>query len=387
MKRAEPYRRLYKMSKVARARLYLDRINQFWRLPTCYRKMRAMKDCKKSRLGLALDLLVLFFSHKTFPNHYGSCRLWSVKKADWGYYYHFTLYSPHHKARLQRDVQPYVYRILFDDKFLCNMHCKAIGIHTPYTYGTIDPDQDYKAQIQSWIHVSPGQALFIKPSTGSGGRNAAIAKKSGDEIIVRTMTRSTPLHDYVLKEKSVVQEKISQDNRMAAVSRSSVNTLRLVTMLTKHGKAIVAKAIIRFGVGEAIVDNFGAGGVAVGVDGETGKLSQYGLDKKRNRYLAHPTTGIVFKDFVVPDWERFFNAAIEVQSAFRFYRLLGLDVAMDENGEPVVLEINASPDLAGLEQIAGPLLESQAVLQAFGDDDILVNRHQRRLYTMLKSQS
>lgn len=387
MKRTEPYSRLYKRSKAARARLYLDRVKQFLRLPACYRKMRGMKDCEKSRLGLALDLLVLFFSYKTFPNHYGSCRLWSVKKADWGYYYHFTLYSPHHKARLQRDVQPYVYRILFDDKFLCNMHCKAIGIRTPYTYGTIDPGQDYRAQIQSWLHASSGQALFIKPIIGSGGRNAAIAKKSGNDIIVRTMMRSTPLHDYVLEEKSVVQEKISQDSRMAAVSRSSVNTLRLVTMLTKHGEAIVAKALIRFGVGEAIVDNFGAGGVAIGVDCETGKLSKYGYDEKRNGYLAHPTTGIVFEDFVVPDWERLCNAAIEVQSAFRFYRLLGLDVAMDENGEPVVIEINASPDLAGMEQIAGPLLESKAVLQAFGDDNILVNRHQRRLYARLKRQS
>jgi hypothetical protein len=387
MKRTEPYSRLHKRSKAARARLYLDRVKQFLRLPACYRKMRAIKDCKRSRLGLALDLLVLFFSHKTFPNHYGVCRLWEVDKAGWAYYYHFTLYSPHHKARLFREVQPYVYRILFDDKYLTAMHCKALGIRMPNTYGTIDPSQEYSAQIQAWLHLSSAQALFIKPIIGGGGRDAVIARKTGNDIIIRSAKASMPLRDYVLRERSIVQEKLSQDSRMAAVSSSSVNTLRMVTMLTKHGDIIIVNAAIRFGVGESIVDNYAAGGVAAGVDCETGKLRKYAYDKKGNRYLAHPTTGVIFEDFIVPEWKRICHAAREIQRAFLFYRMLGLDMGLDESGEPVLIEINGTPDLVFIEHVCGPLLKSRPVLQAFGEDDVLVNRHQRRLYSRLKSQS
>lgn len=384
MKRTEPYSRLYKTSKAARVRLYLDRVKQFFRLPACYRRMRAIRDCKRSGLGLARDLLELFFSHKTFPNHYGLCRLWEVERSQWESYYHFTLYSPHHKARLQRTVQPYVYRILFDDKFLCAMQCQAMGIRTPHTYGTIDPGQDYRARIQAWLQAPSAPALFIKPIFGSGGRDIVVASKIGSDVVVSSATTSLPLRSFALRERSIVQARVTQDSRMAAVAPSSLNTIRMVTMLTKRQEAIVVGTAIRFGVGESIVDNFSAGGVSVGLDAKTGKLRTHGFDKKGKSYTAHPTTGVVFGDFVVPEWPRVCQSALEVQKAFSFYRLMGLDLGIDERGEPVVVEINGSPDLVWQEQMSGPLFKSEAILRAFGEDNLFVNKHQRKLYARLE---
>lgn len=45
------------------ARLHYDRTRQFLALPRCYRKIRTLKDCKKSRIGLALDLLKIGRAH------------------------------------------------------------------------------------------------------------------------------------------------------------------------------------------------------------------------------------------------------------------------------------------------------------------------------------
>ena len=99
-------------------------------------RSRAIKDCRRSRAGLALDLLTLFFSYKTFPNHYGLCRLWEADRKDWKYYYGSN-YLPHQLARLKKTVQPLEYRVLFNDKYICALLCQALGIRIPLTHGIL----------------------------------------------------------------------------------------------------------------------------------------------------------------------------------------------------------------------------------------------------------
>ena len=106
--------RVYRSGKrtiFSKVRLGYERTKQFFMLPGCYRRIRAIKDCRRSRVGLALDLLTWFFSYKTFPVHYGLSRLWEVDRKDWKYYYGSN-YLPHQLARLKRSVQPLEYRVL-----------------------------------------------------------------------------------------------------------------------------------------------------------------------------------------------------------------------------------------------------------------------------------
>ncbi len=119
------------------------------------------------------------------------------------------------------------------------------------------------------------------------------------------------------------------------------------------------------------------------MDCARGVLKKFAYDKKSNRYAAHPTSGVVFEHHPVPEWDRVRAAAAAIQRAFPFYRMIGLDMAVDKNGDPVLIEVNGAPDLAGLEQKAGPLLRSEPVLRAFGEYGLLVNRRQRRLYARL----
>jgi hypothetical protein len=346
--------------------------------------MWGIKDCTRSPLGLARDLIVLFFSHKTYPNHYGLCRLWEVDRSEWAFYYHFTLNSPHHLARLQKEVQPYAYRILFDDKFLCAMQCQAMGIRIPHTYGVIDPGEDYRGRIGDWLEAAPPALdLFIKPNFGAGGRDIVAASRTASGVVIRSATTSLPLQAYELRERSIVQARVTQDSRMAAVAAFSLNTIRIVTMLSRQRNPIIVGAVARFGVGKSLVDNYSSGGVSVGVDTQTGRLKAHGFDKTRERFTAHPTTGIVFGDFTVPEWPRVLQTAREIQRAFSFYRLMGLDLGIDETGEPVLLEINGSPDMVWMEQMSNPLFKNESVLRAFGEDDLLVNKHQRRLCARL----
>lgn len=380
--RALQFYRSRKRSSFSRLRLGYERSKQFFMLPGCYRKIRALKDCSKSRMGLARDLLSWFFSYKTLPIHYGMSRLWEVDKKEWGYYYGSN-YLPHQLARLKKAVQPLEYRVLFNDKYLCVLISRALDIRVPHTHGILDPAHDYRSQIAAWLGASPAGKLIIKPLCGEMGRDIVLAEPADGAIIIRTPHKRLSLEEFVLREKAIVQDILIQDERMAEFSPSSVNTLRVVTMLTARDRVLIVNASFRTGVGNAFVDNWSAGGVSTGVDCERGVLKKYAYDTRSNRYTAHPTSGIVFEHHPVPEWDRVRDTAARVQRAFSFYRLIGLDMALDKNGVPVLIEANGAPDLAGLEQKAGPLLKDRDVLRAFGEYGLLVNKHQRKLYADL----
>ena len=359
-----------------------ERSKQFFKLPDCYRKIRAIADCPKRGPALALDLLVWFFDFKTFPGHYGLSRLWEVDRAEWKYYYGSN-YNPHQKTRLRRHVEPLEYRMLFNDKYLCVLVCEALGLRVPRTRGTVDPVHDFRSAIASWLAQSPAGKLIVKPLLGEMGRDIVMVEPGDEGPVVRTPLGPVPLGRFNLRERSIVQDVLAQDPRLAAFSPSSVNTFRVVTMMTPQDEVIIVNASFRSGVGGGWVDNWSAGGVSVGVDGPKGTLKAFAYDKKSNRYTAHPTSGIVFEGFRIPEWERIKATATAVQTAFSFYRLMGLDLALDREGAPVLIEINGAPDLAGLEQKTGPLLRDPRVLRAFGEYDLLVNRHQRKAFAAL----
>lgn len=325
------------------------------------------------------DLLTLFFSYKTFPNHYGPCRLWEVDKKEWKYYYGSN-YHPHQRLRLRTSLKRREYSYVLADKYVCAMYCKAIGIAMPQTFGLISPEEEYKDRIRFWLESTQDNKLIIKPIYGMAGAGIVLAAKVGEEIQVRSATASRSLNQFVLADKSIVQEFIQQHAKMAAFSPASVNTVRIVTMLTRRGDAIVVNASLRAGVGSSFIDNFSTGGVSAGVNRDTGKLKKYAFDHNWHRYESHPISGVVFDGFLIPSWEAVRKMAISVQKAIPFYRMLGLDIAINESGEPVLIEINGAPDLLGLEQKAGPLLKNRDVLAAFGEYDLLINRHQKELY-------
>jgi len=365
-----------------RSNPYIDRFFSFFSLPKYFIDLTRSKEHVPSKIRTAIDLVTLFFSYRTFPNHYRPCRLWEVDKSDWKFYFGSN-YQSHQKYRLIRTIQPYAYQILFSNKLISYRLCRDIGVPVPHTYGLIEPRQNFSDMIMDWFRESGTDRLFIKPLLGAGGRDAAVAIKDGNNVIVKTRSGRIPLPQYRLKESMVVQEVIRQDARMAAFSPASVNTLRIVTMITKKDDTIVIAAIMRNGVGDSHVDNWSAGGIGIGIDLINGALMEYGYDKKGNKYKKHPITGIEYGGFKIPRWEQLVQIALKVQESFPYFRLLGMDLTLRENAEPVLIEINDYPDLLGMEQMCGPLFKNEKILRVFGEYGLLINRHQRKLYDKL----
>jgi hypothetical protein len=363
----------------------IDRFINFFSLYSLYLKIKKVPECNKiSKFKLAFDLLELFYRYKTFPDNYCPCRLWGVEKSNWKYYYGNN-YQSYQKSKLIRNkVQPREYAILFDDKEICERLCREIGVKTPNTYGTISTNDNYKDKIKNWLQISPSQTLFIKPILGAGGKGICIAKNIHNNASILTKEGLIALDDFNLVDRAIVQDLVNQDKRLSVFSSTSVNTMRVVTMYTKRGEIIILAAIFRSAVGESYIDNVCAGGIGVGIECETGRLMKYGYDYKGSRYAMHPTSKIIFDGFMIPEWTRIVDISLRVQKSFPCYRLLGMDVALDESGDPVLIEINDSPDLLFMENACGPLLIKKENLRAFGEYGLLFNTSQQKLYKRIE---
>lgn len=114
---------------------------------------------------------------------------------------------------------------------------------------------------------------------------------SGQGIVKYSQGRIPPLQDIRAQGIDLLEPCVVQHPALAALCPTSVNTLRIATLLGDKKQGVVY-AYIRIGNG-GVVDNVDQGGMAAPIDLETGTISGVGADKKGNRFQTHPMTGAV----------------------------------------------------------------------------------------------
>ena len=99
--------------------------------------------------------------------------------------------------------------------------------------------------------------------------------------------------------------------------------------------------------------------MSVGIN-EDGTLKEYAYFFNGDRITKHPSSGIEFKGYQLPS----FDKAIELVKKAHFYvphfKMVSWDVAIREDGVPILIEANLTDGQIDLHQLCnGPL---------FGDD-------------------
>lgn len=155
-------------------------------------------------------------------------------------------------------------------------------------------------------------------------------------------------------EDIVIQKSIKQHSALGSLNSSSVNTMRILTVLRK-GQVKVYSSLLRIGGGKGRVDNFCSGGVSVGI-ADDGKLKAYGYYANGDRITTHPATGVAFDGYQLPSFE----AAKELVKKAHYYvpdfKMVSWDVAICEDGSPILIETNLSDGQLDLHQLSnGPL--------------------------------
>ena len=143
------------------------------------------------------------------------------------------------------------------------------------------------------------------------------------------------------------------------LNSSSVNTIRIMTLLNSDGSVSLCSACLRMGVAGAKVDNASSGGVVAGID-ERGYLKKYAYKPTGERFLKHPTSDIVFEKFKVPSFEKCKELVMNLAPNYPYFRLISWDIALDLKNEPVLVEANLCSGELDFHQLNnGPIFGNQ----------------------------
>lgn len=176
---------------------------------------------------------------------------------------------------------------------------------------------------------------------------------SGDDIFgeFRRVLKTTPTD-------VIIQKPFKQHPDMASLNASSVNTLRIMSWLDGREVKILCTAV-RIGVGGDRVDNISHGGLFCGVRND-GSLTPKGYLHGGVETDRHPEHGYLFADKKIPNIDKAFELVKNAHPSISHFRIAGWDVAIGEDGEPTLIEVNFTLcSINDIQAVCGPL---------FGDD-------------------
>lgn len=154
----------------------------------------------------------------------------------------------------------------------------------------------------------------------------------------------------------IVQYPVIQHEAMAELQPYSVCTIRIITL--RMGTDISAvSSIIRIGAGKSRVANVTASnGIAVGIQPD-GRLRDFGCNYRLQRVTRHPERSYALDQVVIPSFEAVQKTCIELHHTIPELDLISWDMAVDHNGNPVVLEFNIRRQDINYNQVCnGPVL-------------------------------
>lgn len=147
----------------------------------------------------------------------------------------------------------------------------------------------------------------------------------------------------------VIQNIIQQHDVMACLNESSVNTLRMVTLLWK-GKVRLTTAVAIMGGVNSKTNHLHGGGLVCGLL-PNGQLQHAAFDGKLTQHETLPN-GTNFTDIVIPNYDKCVKLVKQLATRLsRVSKLTAWDITIDKDGEPMLIEVNLS--WGGSVQIAG----------------------------------
>ena len=257
--------------------------------------------------------------------------------------------------------------LAIDDKNMYDMYFH--DVNRPKTVGRIINhqyfDEHYKAiSIQTLVDCCQSvKQVILKPSVNSS---------AGHGIVFWNVNDGVDVLEKLLVERNniIIQTIIRQHEDINKIYPNSVNSIRIVTCHF-NGETKVLSAVIRMGKDGNRLDNASQGGLFCGIN-EDGSLKKYAYSKYGVACTTHPQ-GAVFSQCKIPNYEKCKRLVLDLSNRFlRISKLISWDLAIGEDGEPMVIEVNLCYGGTDIHQIAnGPL---------FGDntDEVLNNVFKRQ---------
>lgn len=294
-------------------------------------------------------------AYKKFWKKYGN---YSPK---WGWYYAArngnmdVRYIPHTLYYTKMD-QYFNARKLgygFNDK---NYYSKLFsGIKQPETVVRVfgkgyftDAEYSQISLEQAVTLICENDEVICKPSQESGsGRSIEFWKTQDNKNYICEFLKNS-------KDPYIVQKVLKQHEQLNEVHKGSINSLRICSILLEDGVHVLSSCL-RMGVDKARIDNVTAGGISVGILSD-GTMDEFAYNYfTGERTSVHPQ-GFVFKGKTVPSYKKAVELVNKAHQMIGHFRLVSWDIAIDEVGDPVLIEANMRKGGINLNQFSnGPL--------------------------------
>ena len=240
-----------------------------------------------------------------------------------------------------------------DDKVMTKQLARAAGMAVPDLYGVISNQADVR-HLPSM--VDGHESFVIKPAHGSGGNGILViaSRSKRNRASYRTisgvlMGESEIRHhvsnvvggQYSLSgnpDSALIEYCVEFDPLFSEVSYLGVPDIRVIVYKGYPVMAMV-RLPTRSSNGKA---NLHQGAVGAGVDLSSGETLQ---GVHGNSIVEdHPDTGALISGLIIPQWD------FILQSSARGYEVtglgyLGVDIVIDRQHGPLILEMNARPGL------------------------------------------
>jgi hypothetical protein len=303
---------------------------------------------RKSKAKIIGENLMWVLKHGEINRHY---YMYGLDRKDVDRTQEVLAYKEFTRIRDSRNLRVkgnnFNYAAVLRDKFVAGQFFTSIGVRSPKNIALIDK------QTITWLDTMRVEDLnsitankdlyvdgFCKQLAGLQGTGAFLLKMENGNLYVQNKPTSVSEFIKLIKGPYILQERIIQHESFNVVYADAINTLRIVTF-NRNGNIEVFYAAMRVGAGRSTIDNWSSGGIAIGIDLETGLLKKYGYFKPKygRRVEVHPDSGLRFENFPVP----FLKESIELVTSTHRYlygiHSIGWDVAIDRDG-PLIIEAN-----------------------------------------------
>lgn len=175
-----------------------------------------------------------------------------------------------------------------------------------------------KEQIKNFI--TSHKKVIAKPIDNEQGRGIHIAD-------IQMIDSYTGDGGYILEDF------IEQHRLLSNINPSSVNSIRVYTIVDKKGNTDILSASLKVGVSDSIVDNAHSGGYAYPIDIETGIICGRGCRENNpfEMFYFHPESNVKMLGLEIPHWNILKNSVLKAALVIPDSRLIAWDIAVLEN--------------------------------------------------------
>lgn len=259
-------------------------------------------------------------------------------------------------ARNQKYIRPSGFKRavrIIDNKLRTKRILKRAGIPTPGTIAIIRSRRDLYAF--DWGTLAPG--FTLKPNRGHGGEGILIVygRKKGEERswvkADRSRVTSKDLEAHILNildgyyslsnlpDIAFFEERVKNVRQLKPYTYKGVPDVRII-VYNKVPVMAQLRLPTRETDGKA---NLHLGAIGVGIDIAKGETTNAIHHDKLIVYV--PGTRLLLRGMHIPHWNRVLELAAESQIATEI-GFLGVDIAIDREKGPLVLELNTRPGLS-----------------------------------------